>query len=181
MDAMYQRGDTQHMLLAMNELRHQQIEIRGIAEMLWDYPGFEPREYLAALLPRGVRRSRRAEGRRALRRVLREVPAHHEERRLQDDPHLLQGHGADVHRHRQPPEHRHRHARRLRAQLPVQARHLRARASGTWAKCSSRPSPCGPRSRRTGATSSTTSSSTPSGWCAGSTSSRSPRRTPSRG
>ena len=45
-DAMYQRGDTQHMLLAMNELRHQQIEIRGIAEMLWDYPGFQPRQYL---------------------------------------------------------------------------------------------------------------------------------------
>jgi len=34
-DAMYQRGDTQHMLLEMNELRSQQIEIRGIAEMLW--------------------------------------------------------------------------------------------------------------------------------------------------
>ncbi|MFA7005443.1 MAG: glycosyl hydrolase 115 family protein, partial [Verrucomicrobiia bacterium] len=47
MDAMFQRGDTQHMLLAMNHLRHQQIEIRGIAEMLWDYPGFKPREYLA--------------------------------------------------------------------------------------------------------------------------------------
>ncbi len=46
MDAMFQRGDTQHMLLAMNELRAQQIEIRGIAEMLWDYPGFQPREYL---------------------------------------------------------------------------------------------------------------------------------------
>lgn len=46
MDAMYQRGDTQHMLLAMNELRSQQIEIRGIAEMLWDYPGFDSREYL---------------------------------------------------------------------------------------------------------------------------------------
>jgi hypothetical protein len=46
MDAMYQRGDTQHMLLAMNELRHQQIELRGIAEMLWDYPGFAPRDYL---------------------------------------------------------------------------------------------------------------------------------------
>lgn len=47
MDAMFQRGDTQHMLLAMNHLRHQQIEIRGIAEMLWDYPAFKPREYLA--------------------------------------------------------------------------------------------------------------------------------------
>ncbi len=46
MDAMFQRGDTQHMLLAMNHLRHQQIEIRGIAEMLWDYPAFKPREYL---------------------------------------------------------------------------------------------------------------------------------------
>ncbi|MFA7174897.1 MAG: glycosyl hydrolase 115 family protein [Kiritimatiellia bacterium] len=46
MDAMFERGDTQHMLLAMNELRHQQLEIRGIAEMLWDYPGFDPREYL---------------------------------------------------------------------------------------------------------------------------------------
>jgi len=46
MDAMYERGDTQRMLLAMNELRHQQLEIRGIAEMLWDYPGFDPREYL---------------------------------------------------------------------------------------------------------------------------------------
>ncbi|HWQ55431.1 MAG TPA: glycosyl hydrolase 115 family protein [Bryobacteraceae bacterium] len=46
MDAMFQRGDTQHMLLAMNELRAQQIEIRGIAEMLWDYPAFQPREYL---------------------------------------------------------------------------------------------------------------------------------------
>jgi hypothetical protein len=34
------------MLLAMNELRAQQIEIRGIAEMLWDYPAFQPREYL---------------------------------------------------------------------------------------------------------------------------------------
>ncbi len=45
-DAMYRRGDTRHMLLAMNELRHQQIEIRGIAEMLWDYPAFQPREYL---------------------------------------------------------------------------------------------------------------------------------------
>ncbi len=45
MDAMYQRGDTQHMLLAMNHLRHQQLEIRGIAEMLWDYPTFDPREY----------------------------------------------------------------------------------------------------------------------------------------
>ncbi len=45
MDAMYQRGDTQHMLLAMNELRHQQIEIRGIAEMLWNYPSFDAREY----------------------------------------------------------------------------------------------------------------------------------------
>ncbi|MEN6557738.1 MAG: glycosyl hydrolase 115 family protein [Thermoguttaceae bacterium] len=43
--AMHQRGDTQHMLLAVNELRHQQIEIRGIAEMLWNYPGFDPREY----------------------------------------------------------------------------------------------------------------------------------------
>ncbi|MEN6407390.1 MAG: glycosyl hydrolase 115 family protein [Thermoguttaceae bacterium] len=43
--AMHQRGDTQHMLLAVNELRHQQIEIRGIAEMLWNYQGFEPREY----------------------------------------------------------------------------------------------------------------------------------------
>ncbi len=46
MDAMFQRGDTQHMLLAMNELRHQQIEIRAVAEMLWDYPGFKPRQYL---------------------------------------------------------------------------------------------------------------------------------------
>ncbi|MDD4778852.1 MAG: glycosyl hydrolase 115 family protein [Fermentimonas sp.] len=46
MDAMYERGDTQHMLLAMNELRSQQLEIRGIAEMLWDYPSFDPREYL---------------------------------------------------------------------------------------------------------------------------------------
>lgn len=46
MDAMFERGDTQHMLLAMNELRHQQLEIRGIAEMLWDYPAFKPREYL---------------------------------------------------------------------------------------------------------------------------------------
>jgi len=46
MDAMFERGDTQHMLLAMNELRHQQLEIRGIAEMLWDYPAFQPREYL---------------------------------------------------------------------------------------------------------------------------------------
>jgi len=46
MDAMFERGDTQHMLLAMNHLRHQQIEIRGIAEMLWDYPAFQPREYL---------------------------------------------------------------------------------------------------------------------------------------
>lgn len=46
MDAMYERGDTEHMLLAMNELRHQQIEIRAIAEMLWDYPGFDPREYM---------------------------------------------------------------------------------------------------------------------------------------
>lgn len=46
MDGMFQRGDTQHMLLAMNELRHQQIEIRAIAEMLWDYPRFKPREYL---------------------------------------------------------------------------------------------------------------------------------------
>lgn len=46
MNAMYERGDTQHMLLAMNELRNQQIEIRGIAEMLWDYPGFDYREYL---------------------------------------------------------------------------------------------------------------------------------------
>jgi len=46
MDAMFQRGDTQHMLLAMNHLRHQQIELRGIAEMLWDYPAFKPREYL---------------------------------------------------------------------------------------------------------------------------------------
>ncbi len=45
-DAMHQRGDTQHMLLAMNELRHQQIEIRGIAEMLWDYPSFDAREYM---------------------------------------------------------------------------------------------------------------------------------------
>ncbi|MEN6534249.1 MAG: glycosyl hydrolase 115 family protein [Bryobacteraceae bacterium] len=45
-DAMFKRGDTQHMLLAMNELRSQQIEIRGIAEMLWDYPAFQPREYL---------------------------------------------------------------------------------------------------------------------------------------
>jgi hypothetical protein len=45
MDAMFQRGDTRHMLLAMNELRSQQIEIRGIAEMLWDYPAFQPREY----------------------------------------------------------------------------------------------------------------------------------------
>jgi hypothetical protein len=46
MDAMFVRGDTRHMLLAMNELRHQQLEIRGIAEMLWDYPAFKPREYL---------------------------------------------------------------------------------------------------------------------------------------
>ncbi len=46
MDAMFERGDTRHMLLAMNELRHQQLEIRGIAEMLWDYPAFRPREYL---------------------------------------------------------------------------------------------------------------------------------------
>jgi hypothetical protein len=46
MDAMFQRGDTRHMLLAMNELRSQQIEIRAIAEMLWDYPAFQPREYL---------------------------------------------------------------------------------------------------------------------------------------
>lgn len=46
MDAMFERGDTQHMLLAMNHLRHQQIEIRGIAEMLWNYPAFKPREYL---------------------------------------------------------------------------------------------------------------------------------------
>ncbi len=46
MDAMFERGDTQHMLLAMNELRHQQIEIRAIAEMLWDYPNFDPREYM---------------------------------------------------------------------------------------------------------------------------------------
>jgi len=46
MDAMFQRGDTQHMLLAMNELRHQQIEIRGIAEMLWSYRAFDPRAYL---------------------------------------------------------------------------------------------------------------------------------------
>lgn len=46
MDAMFQRGDTQHMLLAMNHLRHQQIEIRAIAEMLWDYPRFDSDEYL---------------------------------------------------------------------------------------------------------------------------------------
>ena len=46
LDAMHQRGDVQHMLLAMNELRHQQIEIRAVAEMLWDYPRFKPREYL---------------------------------------------------------------------------------------------------------------------------------------
>ena len=46
MDAMFERGDTQHMLLAVNEVRHQQLEIRAIAEMLWDYPGFDPREYL---------------------------------------------------------------------------------------------------------------------------------------
>lgn len=48
MDAMFERGDTQHMLLAMNHLRHQQLEIRGIAEMLWDYPAFKPRDYLLA-------------------------------------------------------------------------------------------------------------------------------------
>ncbi len=47
MDAMFERGDTRHMLLAMNELRHQQIEIRGIAEMLWDFSAFKPREYLS--------------------------------------------------------------------------------------------------------------------------------------
>ncbi len=46
MDGMYQRGDTQHMLLAVNEVRHQQTEIRAIAEMLWDYANFEPREYM---------------------------------------------------------------------------------------------------------------------------------------
>lgn len=46
MDAMYERGDTQHMLLAMNVLRPQQLEIRGIAEMLWHYPGFKYRDYL---------------------------------------------------------------------------------------------------------------------------------------
>ncbi|GAA5219945.1 hypothetical protein GCM10025777_05750 [Membranihabitans marinus] len=46
MDAMYERGDTQHMLLAMNVLRPQQMELRGIAEMLWDYPGFDYEEYL---------------------------------------------------------------------------------------------------------------------------------------
>jgi len=45
-DAMYQRGDTQHMLLAMNVLRPQQLEIRAIAEMLWDYPAFKHREYM---------------------------------------------------------------------------------------------------------------------------------------
>lgn len=46
LDAMYQRGDTRHMLLAINELRLQQLEIRAVAEMLWDYPSFNPREYL---------------------------------------------------------------------------------------------------------------------------------------
>jgi hypothetical protein len=46
MDAMFERGDTRHMLLAVNEVRHQQIEIRSVAEMLWDYPAFQPREYL---------------------------------------------------------------------------------------------------------------------------------------
>jgi hypothetical protein len=45
-DAMYRKGDTQHMLLAMNELRLQQLEIRAMAEMLWDYPAFQSREYL---------------------------------------------------------------------------------------------------------------------------------------
>jgi hypothetical protein len=45
-DAMYQRGDTQQMLLAINELRLQQLEIRGVAEMLWDYPAFQARDYL---------------------------------------------------------------------------------------------------------------------------------------
>lgn len=46
MDAMYERGDTTHMLLAMNSLRVQQLEIRGIAEMLWDYPSFDYQAYL---------------------------------------------------------------------------------------------------------------------------------------
>ncbi|MDD4192248.1 MAG: glycosyl hydrolase 115 family protein [Mangrovibacterium sp.] len=46
LDAMFERGDTQHILLAMNTLRQQQLEIRGIAEMLWDYPGFDYRQYL---------------------------------------------------------------------------------------------------------------------------------------
>lgn len=46
LDAMYQRGDTRHMLLAINELRLQQLEIRGVAEMLWDYPTFNARDYL---------------------------------------------------------------------------------------------------------------------------------------
>ena len=46
MDAMYERGDTEKMLLAMNELRCQQLEIRGIAEMLWNYSVFDPKEYL---------------------------------------------------------------------------------------------------------------------------------------
>ncbi|MDF1811600.1 MAG: glycosyl hydrolase 115 family protein [Verrucomicrobiales bacterium] len=44
--AIHERGDTRHMLLAMNELRHQQVEIRAIAEMLWDFPAFKPRQYL---------------------------------------------------------------------------------------------------------------------------------------
>ncbi|MCL5742339.1 MAG: glycosyl hydrolase 115 family protein [Acidobacteria bacterium] len=46
LEAIFQRGDTHHMLLAMNELRSQQIEIRAIAEMLWNYPAFDAREYL---------------------------------------------------------------------------------------------------------------------------------------
>lgn len=45
-DAMHKRGDTRIMLLAMNELRLQQLEIRAVAEMLWDYPAFETRAYL---------------------------------------------------------------------------------------------------------------------------------------
>jgi hypothetical protein len=159
-DAMFQRGDTQHMLLAMNELRHQQLEIRGIAEMLWDYPAFEPREYLRATAASSSARPPRRGSPRSTT-LLRKVSAPHEERRLQDYPVLLQGHGAAVHRHRQPPQHRDRHRDGFKLNYSYK-REIYERASATWARCWSRPGAAA-RDPEAGAISSTTNSSTPSG------------------
>ena len=176
MDAMFQRGDTEHMLLAMNHLRHQQLEIRGIAEMLWDYPAFQPREYLA-------RYCRDEFGAAAAPQVAALYDAYYEKH-----PHVMKNDGfktyAFYHKVMEPMftiignlqnidvGTRDGFALNYDYQRETYERGIRELGEVLGQA---------PRSRRSAGVSSIMNSWMPSGSCAASTSFPSPRRTPSRG